>query len=62
MWLLQRHTNGVDYRPTQVPSDVLALGARVQYANDSPAAIVCNVATAERDWATPRTWGDVVRR
>ena len=62
VWMLQRHTNGVDYRPTQVPSDALALGARVQYANDSPTAIVCNVATAERDWATPRTWGDVVRR
>ena len=62
VWLLQRHTNGVDYRLTKVPSDALAMGRRFKYANDSPTAIVCNVATAERDWATPRTWGDVVRR
>ena len=62
VWLLQRHTNGVDYRLTKVPSDALAIGRRFKYVDDSPTAIVCNVATAERDWATTRTWGDVVRR
>jgi len=62
VWLLQRHCHGVDYYPTDVPADALVMGAQIKYAPNSPTAIVCNVATAERDWPTQRTWGHLVRR
>jgi len=59
---LQRHPHGVDYCATEVSVDALVVGARIQYAHDSPTAIVCNVATAECDWPTERTWGHRVQR
>ena len=62
VWLLHRHCHGVDYYPTSVPADALSVGTRVQYAHDKPTTIVCNVASAERDWPTPRSWGEVVQR
>ena len=62
VWLLQRHNYGVDYYPTDVSADALAMGARVRYARDGSTGIVCNVATSDHDWAGARSWGDVVRR
>lgn len=62
VWMLQRHCHGVDYCPTDVQADALVMGAQIRYAPNGPTAIVCNVATAERDWPTRRTWGHSVRR
>lgn len=62
VWLLQRHCHAVDYYPTDVPADALVMDAQIEYTPGEPVATVCNVATAERDWATRRTWGHLVRR
>lgn len=62
LWMLQRDTHGVDYYPINERVDAFTWEARVAYDESRPAAIVCNLATAENDWPTPRTWGDVVRR
>ena len=39
-------------------TDALGAGNAVRHKGQ----IQCNVATAERDWATRRTWGHLVRR
>ena len=64
LWVLQRDTHGVDYYSVDelVNTFPWELEARVTYESSRPEAIVCSVATAENDWPTPRTWGDVVRR